>query len=285
MNELSIIKINGGAYIDSREAAECIGKRHDHLLRDIGKYREIMAKIGLPKIGVSDFFVESSYVNAQNKVMPRYLITKMGAELIAHKLTGEKGVLFTLAYVKRFNELEAAERLELEKRSATPQLKAFNKAVKNVLTGYANNRATYEDVMDFLRAAYKPFGIEVAGCEGKYKWTATEIAAHLGIYSASGLPHGHAVAAIIEKLSLGLGHIAALPYGMVGVTIRYDDYVPDAVDKWLESQGFPRDISHLDFEYHIYFGRKLLNKYMAHIGCGVQPSFFFGDTETGCGEN
>ena len=38
MNELKIIKQNGGAYIDSREVAEAIGKNHKDLLRDIRKY-------------------------------------------------------------------------------------------------------------------------------------------------------------------------------------------------------------------------------------------------------
>ena len=70
MHELNIIKQNGGAYIDSREVAEAIGKRHDHLLRDIRNYIKIMADGGLPKNGESDFFVESSYINAQNKEMP-----------------------------------------------------------------------------------------------------------------------------------------------------------------------------------------------------------------------
>jgi phage regulator Rha-like protein len=50
MNQLTIIKRNGGAYIDSREVAAYIGKRHDNLLRDIAKYRDVMAHRGLLKI-------------------------------------------------------------------------------------------------------------------------------------------------------------------------------------------------------------------------------------------
>ena len=55
MQELTLIRQNGGAYIDSREVAEAIGKRHDHLLRDIRNYAEIMGKIRLPNFGESDF--------------------------------------------------------------------------------------------------------------------------------------------------------------------------------------------------------------------------------------
>ena len=88
MQELTIVKKNGGAYIDSRQVAEVIGKQHGHLMRDIRGYVEIMEKNGLSKIGLSDFFVESSYLNAQNKVQPCYLLTKMACELVANKLTG-----------------------------------------------------------------------------------------------------------------------------------------------------------------------------------------------------
>jgi phage regulator Rha-like protein len=43
--ELTIIKQNGGAYIDNREVAEAIGKRHDNLLRDIDGYVWILKKL------------------------------------------------------------------------------------------------------------------------------------------------------------------------------------------------------------------------------------------------
>ena len=33
-----------------------------------------------------------------------YECTKMGCELLANKLTGEKGILFTAKYVKRFKD-------------------------------------------------------------------------------------------------------------------------------------------------------------------------------------
>ena len=161
MNQLTLIKLHSGAYIDSREVAEAIGKRHDNLLRDIRTYTEIMGKIGHLKVEESDFFIKSSFVNAQNKVMPCYLVSKMGCELIANKLIGEKGVLFTVAYVTKFNEMERRERADLEARGATPQLKTFNTAVRNVLTGYANTYASADEIMNFLREAYKPFGIEV----------------------------------------------------------------------------------------------------------------------------
>ena len=257
MYELTLINRNGGAYIDSREVAEAIGKRHDHLLRDIRNYAEIMGKIGFPKVGESDFFVQSSFVNAQNKAMPCYLISKMGCELVANKLIGEKGVLFTVAYVTKFNEMEQKERADLEARGATPQLRTFNTAVRNVLSGYANTYASAEEVMAFLRGAYKPFGIDVIQESGTHYLTAGGIARIIGIYSMSGKPHGHAVAAIIEKLNIAPKHITVIPYGLVGISMRYDQYVLDAVRGWIADNHRPYSVPHLNFEYHIRYDYQL----------------------------
>lgn len=55
---------------------------------------------------LSDYFVASSYKDASGKSNKCYECTKMGCEMLANKLTGEKGILFTAKYVKRFNEME-----------------------------------------------------------------------------------------------------------------------------------------------------------------------------------
>ena len=58
------------------------------------------------KLSSPQFFVPSTYVNNQNKEQPCYLLTKKGCEMVANKLTGEKGVIFTAKYVNRFAEME-----------------------------------------------------------------------------------------------------------------------------------------------------------------------------------
>lgn len=55
---------------------------------------------------VSDFFIPSSYRDASGKENKCYEVTKLGCDFLANKSTGEKGVLFTARYVKRFNEME-----------------------------------------------------------------------------------------------------------------------------------------------------------------------------------
>ena len=255
MTNLTVIKQNGGAYLDSRDVAVLIGKQHKNLLRDIAGYIGHMGKSTELKIEPSDFFLSSIYTDSTGRALPCYLISKMGCEMVANKLTGEKGVLFTAAYVLRFNELEAAERDAEIKAYAKPRLSEFNSAAKNVLGGMAYCRAKPRRVMKFLRGVYEPLGIEVLteGDDFGY-YTATQIAWILEVYSETGRPHSHAVAAIISKLEGTLAdHVVVVPYGLVGVTVRYDRHVMDAVENWLEDNDYPRTVSYLDFQYHIYY--------------------------------
>jgi len=94
--------------IESREVAEMIGKEHKNLLRDINLYISYM-KEGELKIEPSDFFIGANYQSEQNKSLPCFLVTKKGCEMIANKLTGAKGILFTAAYVTRFNEMQQSQ--------------------------------------------------------------------------------------------------------------------------------------------------------------------------------
>lgn len=58
------------------------------------------------QMGVSDYFVESTYRDASGKENKCYNVTRLGCDFLANKFTGEKGILFTAKYVKRFNEME-----------------------------------------------------------------------------------------------------------------------------------------------------------------------------------
>ena len=107
MKDLVKIDAKEKLTLDSREVAELVGKRHDHLMRDIERYSQYISKSNDPKVGaVENFFIKSTYVDAKGQTRPNYRITKKGCEFIAHKLTGEKGTLFTAAYINRFHEME-----------------------------------------------------------------------------------------------------------------------------------------------------------------------------------
>jgi Rha family phage regulatory protein len=123
MNELTIINLDGRLLVDSREVAEMTGKRHDHLLRDIDNYVKVLSESTAPNFGVSDFFIESSYQDSTGRTLKRYLLTRKGCEMVANKLTGKKGVLFTAAYVTKFEEMEQAIRNPYS--SLSPEVKAI----------------------------------------------------------------------------------------------------------------------------------------------------------------
>ena len=104
MNKLQLINENGKIYVDSRQVAKMIGKRHDNLIRDIDGYVNILGQTS--KLRTDNFFVKSSYQAGTGKTYPCYNLTRKGCDMVANKLTGEKGVLFTAEYVTRFEEME-----------------------------------------------------------------------------------------------------------------------------------------------------------------------------------
>lgn len=104
MNNLTIINYNGINVTDSREISKMIGKRHDHLVRDIDGYVSILNQN--PKLGADNFFIESNYSSGTGKNYKCYLLTKQGCEMVANKMTGQKGVLFTAEYIQAFNKME-----------------------------------------------------------------------------------------------------------------------------------------------------------------------------------
>ena len=103
MNNLPLIKTDGEYYADSRDVAEAIERPHKDLLKSIRNYIDYL---GQGNFSPSDFFAEATYRNEQNKEMPCFLITKKGCDMIANKLTGKKGVLFTAAYVSAFEQMK-----------------------------------------------------------------------------------------------------------------------------------------------------------------------------------
>ena len=103
MKELTIKNYKGINVTDSREVAEMIGKEHKNLIRDIRNYIEVLQG---SKLSSENFFIESEYFNSRNQKQPCYLLTKQGCEMVANKMTGEKGILFTAEYVQAFNKME-----------------------------------------------------------------------------------------------------------------------------------------------------------------------------------
>lgn len=105
MNELQVFHSNGKDVVDSRDVAEMVGKSHAHLMRDISGYAQVLEKSNESKFGLVDFFIPHTYQDSKGETRPCYLLTKKGCDMVANKMTGEKGVLFTAAYVTAFEKM------------------------------------------------------------------------------------------------------------------------------------------------------------------------------------
>ena len=103
-NELTIIEHDGQLVTDSRQVAKMVDKPHDQLMRSIRTYIKVLDISA--KLQTSDFFIESTYLDAYKREKPCYLITKKGCDMIANKMTGEKGILFSATYINKFYEME-----------------------------------------------------------------------------------------------------------------------------------------------------------------------------------
>jgi Rha family phage regulatory protein len=106
--------------ITSLEVAEMVEKDHSKLLRDIRTYASQLAEA---KIGLGDFFTESTYPDANGQERPCYLVTKKGCEFISHKLTGVKGATFTARYINKFHDMETA--ITINAQNLSPELQMF----------------------------------------------------------------------------------------------------------------------------------------------------------------
>lgn len=120
MNDLTIINQDGKLLVESREVAKMIGRPHDQLMRNIRGYAEILGKDLSAKMQTASFFIESTYTNENNQTYPCYLLTRKGCDMVANKMTGEKGIIFTAKYVTKFEEME--RELQAPLKQLSPQL-------------------------------------------------------------------------------------------------------------------------------------------------------------------
>ncbi|MEK3974712.1 Rha family transcriptional regulator [Psychrobacillus sp. FSL K6-1267] len=103
MCQLKVLSIDGQLVTDSREVAEMTGKEHKELMRSIRQYSSVLTSANLRS---SEFFIPHYYKDAKKEQRPCFLLTKKGCDMVANKMTGERGILFTAEYVTRFDEME-----------------------------------------------------------------------------------------------------------------------------------------------------------------------------------
>lgn len=191
MNELKVMNFNGIETVDSRQVAQAIDKPHNDLMKDIRRYSGFLNE---GKISLVDFFIESTYTDGKGETRPCYLLTRKGCEMVANKMTGQKGTVFTALYVNAFHAMEEhiksgtarvkataadkAKKLEIQEMNARTRMANMYLKLANVKT----KSETYKDVL-VVKAAEVLSGeqlLQLPETEQRM-YTATEIGAMLGV--------------------------------------------------------------------------------------------------------
>ena len=95
--------------ITTVEIAEMLDMKHWQILRKLDGTKKIKGIIQIlndNKIVVVDYFIKSTYTDDKGEERPCYKVTKLGCDFLANKFNGEKGIIFTARYVKRFADME-----------------------------------------------------------------------------------------------------------------------------------------------------------------------------------
>ena len=225
MNELQVL--NHEQTISSREVAEMMGRRHSQVLKMI---EGGAGEVGIIKVlaehdfVLSDYFVASSYKDSSGKSNKCYECTKMGCEMLANKLTGEKGILFTAKYVKRFNEME-------QYIKAPTELKVIDDAhIQTILNAVETQQQEIEEIKSLIGLRSK----EV------YNY-GNQIKKHLGINKISDNPQDYENIKNMFFYELG-GYTKweQIPYSRDNIKLLQEicnDYKPRKTPLWAKCNG------------------------------------------------
>lgn len=249
--------------ISSIEVAEMVEKEHSKLLKDIRRYAEQLAEA---KIGLGDFFTESTYKDANNQSRPCYNVTKKGCEFIAHKLTGVKGTEFTAKYINRFHDMEDTIRQGIPQKNKPryEHLASVNNAVK-ILTPMLQAAGCNSQIQLLTaKTLYEKAGVELpVMIEADQQYFDTvHIARQVRLYyQSSGKPADKAVNEIIRRLNLPENLYTETWESKgkwQGAVRKYAPQVIDMVKRWYADNEYPRDIEYTQVDgqkkcYHVIF--------------------------------
>lgn len=172
------LQVRGIKTIPSYEAAEMMGRAHKEVLKMLEGQKssdgstkhvgiiQVISESG--ELHLSDYFIESSYkVPGNNRTYKCYECTKMGCDILANKMTGEKGTIFTARYVKKFNEM-----IEDPYKGISTELRAIlmldkkQQEIEKRVTGIENKMTIDYELAENLRNAISSRAVYLLG--GKY---------------------------------------------------------------------------------------------------------------------
>lgn len=172
MDQLVFIE-NGRPVTDSLKVAEVFGKEHKIVMRDI---RELGCSEEFGRYN----FVLSSYVSAQTKELPKYIMTEQGLVLLIMGYTGEKAMEYKERYIAEFDRMRA----ELNNGSRLVLPSNYKEALTALLAQVdENEKLQSENLMLEQRVAeYEPKASYVDSIlKSKSTVTITQIAKDYGL--------------------------------------------------------------------------------------------------------
>lgn len=173
-----VLKNNEGQAVQtipSYEVAEMMGRAHKEVLKMLEGQKssdgsakhvgiiQVISESG--ELHLSDYFIESSYkVPGNNRTYKCYECTKMGCDILANKMTGEKGTIFTARYVKKFNEM-----IEDPYKGISTELRAIlmldkkQQEIEKRVTGIENKMTIDYELAENLRNAISTRAVYLLG--------------------------------------------------------------------------------------------------------------------------
>lgn len=100
MNQLVFID-NGQVVTDSLRIAEVFGKDHNNVLKDIRKQLEYAGD----EFGQVNFY-QSTYINSQNKEMPKFDLTEEAFTLVAMSYNSREAVQMKIKFIQEFKRIK-----------------------------------------------------------------------------------------------------------------------------------------------------------------------------------
>lgn len=136
--------------LNTVELAPILETEHRNLMRKIRTYISHLVKNGK---NVEEYFLESNYSNSVQRDFACYEVTKEGCDLLAHKFQGEKGTMFSTAYIKKFYSMEQ----ELKTKQIDGCKALGEKAIANLMFDVSNLKNENEYLKDTIEANNKHF--------------------------------------------------------------------------------------------------------------------------------
>lgn len=169
-------------YITTVEIAEMMEMRHDRVLRKLegqevkgNRIKGILDIMTEHNLGVSEYFICSTYKDSSGKENKCYNCTRKGCELLAHKFQGEKGILFTIRYIERFHQMEKVingQYQQINNNMQVPKISEKRKELQNKIEKIAKrqNLKQKQIIRKIMIELWKTDNIEVAKQQYKKKF-------------------------------------------------------------------------------------------------------------------